>query len=75
MQGNVVKPLDAAGIEQLLDGLAGLDVEAVAVCLLHAYVSDVHEKQIAAAVKKRFPGLAVSISSGIAREIREYERM
>ena len=75
VQGNVVKPLDAAGIEQLLDGLAGLGVEAVAVCLLHAYVSDVHEKQIAAAVKKRFPGLAVSISSGIAREIREYERM
>ena len=44
-------------------------------CLLHAYVNDVHEKQIEAAVKKRFPGLAISISSGIAREIREYERM
>ena len=28
-----------------------------------------------AAVKQRFPGLAISISSGIAREIREYERM
>lgn len=75
VQGNVVTPLAAAELERVLDGLAGLNVEAVAVCLLHAYVSDAHEKQIEAAVRKRFPNLAVSISSGIAREIREYERM
>lgn len=74
-QGNVVTPLAAAELDRLLDSLAGLDVAAVAVCLLHAYVSDVHEKQIEAAVRKRFPRLAVAVSSGIAREIREYERM
>ncbi len=75
VHGGIVKPLDAVELERLLDELAGLDIEAVAVCLLHSYVNDVHEQLIKAAVKKRFPGLAISISSGIAREIREYERM
>ena len=75
VSGAIVTPLDAGQLERLLDDLGALNVEAVAVCLLHAYVNDVHEKQIAAAVKQRFPGLAISISSGIAREIREYERM
>ncbi len=74
-QGKVVKPLTAAELERLMDEIAALDVEAVAVCLLHAYVNDDHERKIAAAIRKRFPGLAVSVSSGIAREIREYARM
>ncbi|MEO8441603.1 MAG: hydantoinase/oxoprolinase family protein [Betaproteobacteria bacterium] len=75
VSGAIVKPLAAAELHGVLQQLGELDVEAVAVCLLHAYVNDVHEKQIAAAVKKRFPKMAISISSGIAREIREYERM
>lgn len=74
-RGEVVAPLAAEELERLLDEIAGLEVEAIAVCLLHAYVNDTHEKTIAAAIRKRFPKLAVSISSGIAREIREYERM
>lgn len=75
IEGHVVTPLGNAELVRLTDEIGRLGVKAVAVCLLHAYVNDVHEKKIAAAIKKRFPGLAVSISSGIAREIREYERM
>src|SRR3954471_22810380 len=75
VSGAVVTPLGDADLERVVDQLGALDVEAVAVCLLHAYVNDVHEKKIAAAVKNRFPRMAISISSGIAREIREYERM
>ena len=48
VSGAVVTPLTSAEIERVLDEhLARADVEAVAVCLLHAYVNDVHEKQIA----------------------------
>lgn len=75
VRGNVVRPLSAAAIRGLLDSIAKLKVEAVAVCLLHAYVNDAHERRIEAAIRKRFPKLAVSISSAVAREIREYERM
>jgi N-methylhydantoinase A len=74
-RGEVVTPLAQAELDRLLDDIGGLDVEAVAVCLLHAYVNDAHEQKIAAAIRARFPGLAISISSGIAREMREYERM
>lgn len=74
-EGQVITPLTEAELARLMDEVGKLRVEAVAVCLLHAYVNDAHEKEIAAAIGKRFPKLAVSISSGIAREIREYERM
>ena len=75
VEGHVVQPLAPTEIERLMDALAGLDVEAVGVCLLHAYVNEAHEQQIEAAIHQRFPQLAVSISSNIAREIREFERM
>ena len=73
--GAIVTPLEGDELERVLDAIGKLNVQAVAICLLHAYVNDVHEKKIAAAVRERFPQLAVSISSGIARELREYERM
>jgi N-methylhydantoinase A len=75
VEGQVVAPLTEAELARLTDEIGKLGIEAVAVCLLHAYVNDAHEKRIAAAISRRFPKLAVSISSGIAREIREYERM
>lgn len=73
--GAVIAALEDTELERLLDEVDGLGVTSVAICLLHAYVSDAHEKQIAAALHRRFPAMAVSLSSGIAREIREYERM
>ncbi|MPZ44684.1 MAG: hydantoinase/oxoprolinase family protein [Betaproteobacteria bacterium] len=73
--GAVLMPLADSELERLLNEIDGLGVTSVAVCLLHAYVSDAHEKKVAAALRSRFPDMAVSISSGIAREIREYERM
>jgi N-methylhydantoinase A len=75
VNGELVTPLTDAALGRLLEEIGALEVEAVAVCLLHAYVNDAHEKRIADAIRKRFPRLAVSISSGVAREIREYERM
>ncbi len=75
VEGQVVALLTEAELARLTDEIGKLGVEAVAVCLLHAYVNDAHEKGIVAAIRKRFPKLPVSISSGVAREIREYERM
>jgi len=75
VEGRVVTALAPAEIERIVNALATMNVEAVGVCFLHAYVNDAHEKQVEAAIRARFPALAVSISSGIAREIREFERM
>jgi N-methylhydantoinase A len=74
VNGAVLEPLTDAALEDLCARLAGADVEAVGVCLLHAYANDVHERQVRDALRRRLPKLAVSISADIAREIREYER-
>jgi N-methylhydantoinase A/oxoprolinase/acetone carboxylase beta subunit len=55
-------------------GLAGIpaDVDAVAVCLLHADLTDAHEVAVAEALAAR--GIDVSRSSLVSPEFREYER-
>ncbi|MBV8165724.1 MAG: hydantoinase/oxoprolinase family protein, partial [Alphaproteobacteria bacterium] len=49
-------------------------VRSVAVCYLHAYKNSAHERETAADLAEAAPDLAVSCSSDIAPEIREYER-
>lgn len=67
--------LDAAGNEvQALGAMATLaaDVEAVAVCLLHADLNPQHEQVVADALRRA--GHDVSASFEVAPEFREYER-
>ncbi|MCI0547107.1 MAG: hydantoinase/oxoprolinase family protein [Candidatus Rokubacteria bacterium] len=67
-------PLDPAAIEALAERLRASGVEAVAVCLLHAYRNPAHEIAVAARLRERAPALRVSLSSVVSGEIREYER-
>src|ERR1043166_315243 len=73
--GAVVTAINDRALAALAKLIDAAKVESIAVCLLHSYANDAHEKQVRAALKKRFPLLAISVSSAIAREIREYERM
>jgi N-methylhydantoinase A len=57
-----------------LDSLPEVDAEAVAVCLLHAYRDDSHERAVAEEVRRRLPAAHVVASHEIAPEFREYER-
>jgi N-methylhydantoinase A len=57
-----------------LDSLPEVDAEAVAVCLLHAYRDDSHERAVADEVRRRLPAAHVVASHEIAPEFREYER-
>jgi N-methylhydantoinase A len=58
-----------------LDTLPELgEAESVAVCLLHAYRHPQHEQAVAAALRRRFPGVHVVASHEVAPEFREYER-
>lgn len=50
-------------------------VESLAICFLHAYANPRHERMLAAAVAERFQKLSISLSSDIAPEIREYQRL
>ncbi len=73
--GRVVKPLDLAGARREIARLAAEGVEAVAVTFLHAYRNPVHERRVRELLSAEFRDLAVSVSSEVCPEIREYERM
>jgi N-methylhydantoinase A len=66
--------LDPAELDALVERLRGAGVDAVAVCLLHAYRNPAHERAVAAHLAQRAPALRVSLSSVVSGEIREYER-
>ncbi|MBI3031036.1 MAG: hydantoinase/oxoprolinase family protein [Candidatus Rokubacteria bacterium] len=72
--GSVMTPLDEAGAREVIRNLLGEGVEAVAICLLHAYRNPAHELRLAALLGEMAPALPVSCSSDVVPEIREYER-
>ena len=77
--GDVFIPLDISSLEAMKETLdqAGVtnDIEAVAVCFLHAFTNPEHEQQVEAWLKEALPHVSISLSSDIAPQIREYERM
>ena len=72
--GRVLRPLDEDQARAVIRELAAEGVEAVAICLLHAYANPEPERRLAALVQEVAPGVAVSCSSEVVPEIREYER-
>src|SRR2546426_883494 len=72
--GAVQRPLDEAAARRVIADLIGQGVEAIAICLLHAYVNPAHERRLAELVHEIAPHLPVSCSSEVVPEIREYER-
>ena len=72
--GREREPLDLSTLPDLLDTLRREGVEAVAICLLHAYANPVHEQALLAEVRRLWPDVSVVASHQITREWREYER-
>ena len=72
--GAVLRPLDEAAARRVIAELVDAGVEALAICLLHAYRNPMHERCLVELVGEAAPHLAVSCSSDVVPEIREYER-
>ena len=72
--GSVISALDEDSLDQVLENLQPLDVEAVAVSLLHAYANPAHEQRVAKRLHAWRPEIPVSISSAVSPKQREYER-
>jgi N-methylhydantoinase A/oxoprolinase/acetone carboxylase beta subunit len=73
-RGNVLQPLDAAGVDAAIAELNAAQVEAVAVCFLHAYRNPTHERAVGERLRARLPGVHVSLSSDVLPEMLEFER-
>ncbi|MGH6896635.1 MAG: hydantoinase/oxoprolinase family protein [Geminicoccaceae bacterium] len=72
--GSVEKELDAEEVEALCRALRERGIATVGVCFLHSYKNARHEQRLAAELRRRLPGVHVSLSSEIAPQIREYPR-
>jgi N-methylhydantoinase A len=72
--GSVLQSLDEVAVTRLAHELRALGVEAVAVAYLHSYRYPQHEQRTRELLSAATPELAVTISSEVAPELREYER-
>jgi N-methylhydantoinase A len=72
--GNVIVPLDVDNARAVAQQLRELDVEAVAVCLIHAWANPAHEQAAGECISQEAPQFYRSLSHEILREYREYER-
>lgn len=73
--GEVVEALDRGQVRERLERLAQTrEIEAIAVCLLNAYVDDTHERDVAAIAAEVLPDISISRSADIFPFMREYER-
>lgn len=73
--GSVLTPLDGASLDAAAAALKQADVEAVAVCYLHAYRNRAHEAATLDRLRETLPGVFVSASSDVLPQIKEYERL
>jgi N-methylhydantoinase A len=72
--GSVLTPLDRDSLAREVDALLKGGVESIAICYLHAYRNPGHERECAEYIAKLAPSVAVSCSSEVSPELREYER-
>ena len=73
-QGEVLLPLDDSSVARAIEALAAQEVEAVAVGFLHSFTNPDHERRVGEAIARRLPDVAVTLSSDVSPEMREYER-
>jgi N-methylhydantoinase A len=72
--GVVLQALDEASVEAAAEACRRMEVEAVAVCLMHAFANPAHEQRVVAILRSMLPGVAVTASSEVLPVVREYER-
>ena len=72
--GEVATPLDEQAARAVARQLAALEVEAVAVVLLHAYRNPQHEVILGEILREELPDVYITLSHEISREYREFER-
>lgn len=73
-RGGEQVPLDLAGLPGIVGDFQADGINAVAICLIHAYANPSHEDAVLAELRRLWPGVTAVASHQITREWREYER-
>ncbi|WP_119419805.1 hydantoinase/oxoprolinase family protein [Desertibaculum subflavum] len=72
--GEVVRPLDEAGVATAAKALIAAGCEAIVIHFLHAYRNPAHEKRAVEIVESLWPDGHVTAGHAVLSEYREYER-
>jgi N-methylhydantoinase A len=72
--GAELRPFDEDQARAAARFLRDREVEAVGVCFLHGYANPAHERRMREVLATEHPQAAVSLSSEVVAEYREYER-
>lgn len=73
-RGEVVAALDEASVAKAIERMRAQGVQSVAVCLLHAYANDAHERRIGELIRAQWPQVSITLSCDVMPDLREYER-
>jgi len=73
-KGEVITKLDEEAARSLARTMRKQGVESVAICLLHAYKYPQHEQRLAQIFAQEAPEIALSLSSEVCPEMREFDR-
>ncbi|HKN81200.1 MAG TPA: hydantoinase/oxoprolinase family protein [Actinomycetota bacterium] len=72
--GAILVPLDEARVESLAQRLRDAEVDAVAVCFLHAWMNPEHERRAAELLSKFLRDIEIVASHQVSAQWREFER-
>lgn len=73
-RGEVLTPLDEAGVREAAAAFKADGVKAIAVCFLFSYLNPAHERRAAEIVREVYPEAYVSCSADVSPQFREFER-
>ena len=73
--GGVLTALDTGSLEAAVQALKTHEVDAVALCLMHAYANDAHERQVAARLRAALPEVYLTVSSELLPQLGYYNRV
>ena len=73
--GSIETALDEDSLGRAVRALVRAKVDSVAVCYLHAWRDDVHERRTREVLGQALPGVYVCLSSEVLPQIKEYQRV
>jgi N-methylhydantoinase A len=73
-KGEALTPLDEESVRAAVAEARRQGAEAVAICFLHSYANDEHERRAAEIVRSEWPEAAVTASHELTSEWREFDR-
>ncbi|MBV9066809.1 MAG: hydantoinase B/oxoprolinase family protein [Methylobacteriaceae bacterium] len=72
--GVVLKELDESSVIKAAETLLAKGAKSIAVCLINSFANPAHEKRVGEILEEVAPGVPVTLSHEVMRELKEYER-